>query len=93
MWQRFGIGLDLLQQLPPVVLRQVQVEQDQVGPGRVVVGAALVQEVQTLLAVVRDVQVVLDLVVLERFPRDQLVAGIVLDEQDVDRAFGGCHAC
>ena len=79
------VGLDLLQQLPAVVLRQVQVEQDQVGPRGVLEGAALVEEVQALLAVVGDVQVVLDLVVLEGFPGDQLVARVVLDEQDVDR--------
>jgi hypothetical protein len=30
------------------------------------------------------VKVVVDLVVLERFPGDELVAWIVLDQQDVD---------
>ena len=84
MWHRSLVGLDLLEQLPAVVLRQVQVEQDQVRPRRAFVCTALVKEVQALLAVVRDVKVVVDLVVLERFPGDELVAGIVLDQQDVD---------
>jgi hypothetical protein len=44
-----GVGLDLLEQLAAVVLGQIQVEQDQVGLGRVGVGAPLVQKVQTLL--------------------------------------------
>ena len=34
---------------------------------------------------------VVEFVVLERFPGDQLVTGVVLDEQDVDRATGIGH--
>ena len=88
---QIGIGLDLLEQLTTVVLRQVEVQQDQVGTRRVGERTAPVQEVQPLLAVVGDVQVVLDLVVLERFPGDQLVARIVLDQQHVDGSACGCH--
>ena len=84
MWHRSLVGLDLLEQLPAVVFRQVQVEQDQVGPRCALVCTALVEEVQPFLAIVGDVKVVVDLVVLERFPGDELVAGIVLDQEDVD---------
>ena len=86
-----GVRLDLLQDLPPVVLGQVEVEQDQVDLRRGGVRAAAVQEVQGLFAVPRHVQPVADLVVLERFPGHQLVAGVVLNEQDFDR-FQVTHA-
>ena len=80
MWQRSGSFFDPLEQLAAVVFRQVQIEQHQVGPRRILMGAALVQEVQPLLAVVGDVQLVPDLVVLKGFSGDQLVSGIILDE-------------
>ncbi len=80
MWLRSGSDLDLLEQLAAVVFRQVQVEQHQVGPRRILKGTAPIQEVQAFLAVVRDMEGVLDLVVLERFPGDQLVPGIILDQ-------------
>ena len=79
-----GIGPDLLQDLAPVVLGQVEVEQDQVDPGSLGVLAALVEEVERLLAVARHMQPVADLVVLEGLAGHQLVAGVVLDEQDLD---------
>ncbi|NCL78102.1 hypothetical protein AIIKEEIJ_05600 [Rhodococcus sp. YH1] len=53
--------------------------------------AALVQEVQRLLAVADDVQLVADLVVLEGLTGHQLVARVVLDQEDVDGFCGG-HA-
>ena len=86
IWHRSRIGLDLFQQLPTVVFRQVQVEQDQVGPWRILVRSASVEEVQPLFAVMGDMQGVVDLVVLERFPCDQLIARVVLDEQHIDRS-------
>ena len=58
------VVLDLLEQLPAVVLRQVQIEQDQVGPWRTFVRTPLVEEVEPFLTIVRDVKVVVDLVVL-----------------------------
>src|SRR4051812_46051271 len=73
-----GVGLDLLEQLPAVVLRQVQVEQNQVWPGCVRERAASIEEVEALFAVVGHVEVVLDLVVLEGFPCDELVTRVVL---------------
>ena len=86
MWHRSLSDLIFSSSCLPSYFGQVQVEQDQVRPRGALVGTALVKEVQALLTVVRDVKVVVDLVVLERFPRDELVAGIVLDQQDVDRA-------
>src|ERR1043165_8606588 len=47
-------------------------------------GAPPIQKVQAFLAVAGNVQVVLDLVVLEGFPGDELVTGIVFDQQDVN---------
>ncbi|GAA3408012.1 hypothetical protein GCM10018952_03560 [Streptosporangium vulgare] len=65
---------------------QVEVEQDQVGPGHVGVVALLAQEGHGLLAVVDHVQLVADLVELERLPRQQDVARVVLDQEHVDPA-------
>ena len=81
---QLGIGLDLLQDLPPVVLGQVQVEQDQVGGRRGGMRPAAVQEVQCLFPVPGHVEAIADLVVLEGFPGHQLVARVILDEQDFD---------
>lgn len=60
------VGFDLLQNLPAVVFRQVEVEQDQVWTRRFGVRALAVEEFERLLAVVRDMQGVADPVVLER---------------------------
>jgi len=58
-------------------------KQDDVRPRRVGVVAALVEELQGLDAVRRDVEVVGDLPLLEGLPREANVAWVVLDEQDV----------
>ena len=49
---------------------------------------APVEEIQSFLTIVGDMKDVADLVVLECFPRDELVAGIVLDQQDLDGSGG-----
>src|SRR5690606_29317141 len=85
------IALDLLQDLAAVVLGQVEVQQDQVGAGLVGVLAPLVEEVERLQPVADHVQVVAYLVVLERLPRDELVAGVVLDEEHFDGLADGGH--
>ena len=89
--RQVGIGLDLLQQLTPVVFGQVQVEQDEVGPRRVGELAPPVEVVEAFFSVVRDMEPVLELVVLERFSGDELVTRVVLDEQNVDCSAFCCH--
>src|SRR6185369_10334375 len=80
------IGLDLLEQLSAVVLRQIQIEQDQVGPASIFERASSVEKVKALLAIVGDVQSVLDLVVFERFPCDQLITRVVFYQKHVDHS-------
>src|SRR3984957_11583388 len=80
------IGFDLFKQLVAIVFRQVQVEQDQIRPGRALVRSTLVQIVQTFLPVACNTQSVVNLVVFEGFPSDEDVAGIVFDKQDLDWA-------
>ncbi len=55
-------------------------------------GAPPVEEVKRLLPVARDMQRVTDLVVLECFAGHQLIAGVILDEQDLDGLQGQVHA-
>ncbi len=88
MWAQVGVGLDRLQQLPAVVPRQIQVEQDEVRSRRIRMDTAPVEKIQTFLTVAGDMQSVLDLVVGERFTGYQLVPRIVLDQQDVDHSAG-----
>ena len=89
--RRSGVGLDLRQHLAAVAAGQVEVEQDQVGPGGVGVLALAAQVGQRLAAVADDVEPVVQ-VLLERLAGHQHVAGVVLDQQDVDDArFGGDH--
>ena len=52
---------------------------------------APVKVVEPFLPIVRDVEPVLELVVLERFQGDELVARVVLDEQDVDCSAFWCR--
>ena len=77
------VGLDLRQHLAPVAAGQVEVEQDQVGPGHVRVRRLLAQVGQRLGPVGDDVEPVVQ-VVLEGLPGHQHVSRVVLDQQDVD---------
>src|SRR6202012_2429195 len=85
------IGFDLFKQLVAVVLRQVQVEQNQIGPWHALVRSTLIQIIETFLPVACDTQSVVNLVVFEGFPSDEDVSGIVFDEQDLDWATCRCH--
>src|ERR1051325_8691263 len=78
------VGLDLLQHFAPVLLRQVEVEQDDVGARHLAVLAAAVQEFHRFDAVLHPVQRVVDLALLQRLARQSLVTRVVLDEQDLD---------
>src|SRR5205085_6225732 len=78
------VGLDLLQYFAAVLLRQVEVEQDDVRPRRIAILAAPVEEFHRFDTVLHPVQRVVDLAFLQRFARQSLVAGVVLDEQDLD---------
>ena len=69
---------------PAVLAGEVEVEQHEVGARRVGVLALAAQELERLDAVGDDVQRVVDLVVLERLADEDHVAGVVLDEQDLD---------
>src|SRR2546421_2284655 len=80
------VVLDLFEDLPAVPPRQVEVEQDQVGPDRVRERSLQAQVGQRLDTVVDHPQRVVDQVLLERLPRHEDVAGIVLDEQHLDRS-------
>ena len=82
------VGLDLGEYLAAVHLRQVEVEQDQARSGRVRVAAPAPQELHRGNPVGDDVQRVRDLVVLEGLLRHEHVAGVVLDEQDVQLLAG-----
>jgi len=68
---------------------QVQVEQDQGGPGRVGELVGLVQEPHRLLAVGRDVQFGRHRGLAERFADQRCVAGVVFDRQDGDGLTAG----
>src|ERR1700744_18317 len=85
------IGFDLFQQLATVILRQVQVEQDQVRLRRVLMTTALVEKVEAFLPVACHPQSVANLVVFECFPGGEDVPGIVFDEQDLDSGGSRCH--
>src|ERR1700751_4731843 len=74
-----------------VVLRQVQVEQYQIGPWRALMSTALVQVVETFLSIACDTQGVPNLVVFEGFPSHDDISGIIFDEQHVDSAAIRCH--
>jgi hypothetical protein len=78
------IALDLTEHLAPVHAGQVEVEQDEVRARRRGVGVLLAEEPHRLDPVGHVVQRVPDVVVLERLADHELVAGVVLDEQDVD---------
>src|SRR6266850_1400010 len=85
------VALDLLEHFAPVLLRQVEVEQDDVRAHRIGESALAAQELHGFHAVLHPVQVAVDLALLERLPRQALVAGVVLDQQDLDRpAALGC---
>jgi hypothetical protein len=85
------VGLHLGQHLATVHARQVEVQQDEVGRRRGGVLALLAQERERLLTVADAVQLVAQLVVLERLAHEHDVARIVLDEQDVDELGGLGH--
>src|SRR5687768_3771424 len=80
-----AVGLDLLEHLAPVLLRQVEVEQDDVGPRHVLVLALLAQELHRLDPVLDGVQVAVHLAFAQRFLGQAHVARVVLDQQDLDR--------
>lgn len=85
------VGLHLLQQLAAVVLGQIQIQQDEVRSRRALEPTALVEKVEPFFTVVRDVQSILKLVVLQCLPRNEFVSRVVFDEQDLDCSAGGCH--
>ena len=80
MWHRSASDLIFSSNCLPSYFGRFRSSRIRSGRGASLVRAAPVQEVQSLLAVVGDMEVVVDLVVLERFPGDELVAGIVLDQ-------------
>ena len=63
--------------------RQIQIQQHQIGAGRSHVLTFASQEAERLFAVGGDVQVVRELAVSHRDLRQQDVAGVVLDKQDL----------
>jgi hypothetical protein len=78
---QLGVRLDLREHLAPVLLRQIQVEEHDVGPRHILVLAALVEEIQRLDAVLGPMQVVIDLAFAQGFLREAVVARVVLDEK------------
>jgi len=76
------VGLDLGQHLQAIHPRQVQVEQDQAGPGSAGVGGPPVQEIQGRGAVGHGVQLSRGRGGLQRLPGEHDVARVVFDEQD-----------
>src|SRR5258706_555245 len=85
------VGLDFLQHFAAVLLRQVEVEQDDVRTRRVGVLAAAVQEVHRIDAVLAPVELVVDLAFLQRLARQALVTGVVFHQQDLYRRTSVCH--
>ena len=79
------IGLDLLEQLPSVLARKIQVQQDEVDGRSVGVAVAPEQEFSRLLPVAHDVEMTVHEPVPQRLPHQTHVPGIVLDHQDLDR--------
>jgi hypothetical protein len=78
------IGLDDFQNLATVVLRQVEVEPNEIGPRRISKATAPMEENQPRLAGAHDMQRIRDFALLKGFPGDELVSGVVLDQQDND---------
>src|SRR5215218_2853781 len=79
---QLGVAADLLEHLEPVLLREVEVEQDEVGPRRARVLALVAQERERLLAVRHRRQLDGHVGLAQRLARQAHVAGVVLDQQD-----------
>src|ERR1043165_7565309 len=84
MWQSSTSDLIFSNNCLPSYFGRFRSSRIRSGARRTFEGAAPIQKVQAFLAVAGNVQVVLDLVVLEGFPGDELVTGIVFDQQDVN---------
>src|SRR6266850_8461186 len=85
------VRLDVLQNFAAVLLRQIEVEQDDVRARRVAPFAAAVQEVHRIDAVLAPVELVVDLAFLQRLARQALVTGVVFHQQDLYRRTSVCH--
>ena len=68
MCARSAYGLEGLQQLTSVVLREIEVEQDQIRTWRVAVGAAAIQKIESVLSVTCYMQRAGDRALFESFP-------------------------
>ena len=79
----FGILLDLREHLPAVLPREVQVQQNQIGFGRLAVLSFVAQVGHGLQSVADRAQVARNLAGLERLPRKAHIARIIFDQQDL----------
>lgn len=77
------MGLDLGEYLPPIFARKIQIEQNQVRPGRVGKFTFAKEEVHGLFAVACHVHLVFDAACFQGFSSQAYIAGIILDKQNV----------
>jgi hypothetical protein len=84
-----GVGLEFAEDLQAAAARQVEVQHDQGRPWHAseVIGAA--QEPHGRLAVADDVQLQAQVMVLEGFPGQQHVSGVVFDQENIGGAEHG----
>lgn len=85
------IGLDLREDLAAILPREVQVEQDEIRPGGVGMRPRPQEEGQGGQPILDHVQAIPHLALLEGFHGEANIAGIVLDQQDLDRT-AACRA-
>src|ERR1700730_11395073 len=76
--------LDLLQNLPPILLGQVHIEQDQMRARNTGVLSLASEKSHCLYPVRCDVQVDMHLGVLKRFPRQQDIVSPVFNQENFD---------
>ena len=92
--QELGVGLDVGEKLAPVHLGKIEVEQDDVGTGRMFMRGLPAEKGQGAHPVSQHAQVVPDLAVLERLLREPHISRIVLHQQKLHRAshfLDSCH--
>src|SRR5690606_25166444 len=86
------IRLELLEDLTPILLREIQVEQDHVRAGRIRVGTFAAKIREGLDAIRRNVEVVLHLSLAQSLAGQAHVTGVVLNQQNFNWPDGSSNA-
>jgi len=75
------IMLDFFQHFTPVFSGEVQIEQNNIRAGRILIRWLAAQESQRFYPIVNDIQGIVEFHVSKRFNREADVAGIIFDQQ------------